>query len=138
MFPDNRCELCPLTKRGDTGACLAQSTKNERYCFHAKNGHEGYINIILGDSKKIEESITIVKEHNPSSLGSQTGPAGHMIPINQNHEANRKELERIRSCKHLKICGCGGGRLGDCDLGLGDGGKVKVTDCQGCEKWSAV
>lgn len=129
MFPENKCEHCPLIGTGDTGKCLAQSTKHERYCHHAEQKNQGYIDIILGQSREVELSKTIVSE--PSfPLGRLGGVAG-----NQASDEERKELDRIRSCKHLKTCGCGGGRLGDCALGLGNKGKVKISDCRDCDKW---
>ncbi len=59
----------------------------------------------------------------------------HVVINISDRQHQIQELERIRSCKHLTLCGCGGGRLGDCALGLGDNGKVNLSDCQPCTKW---
>ena|SRR5579859_2902986 len=131
MFPETKCEHCPLISNGDTGRCLAQITKHARYCHHAEQGNQGYIDIILGQSREIEVSKVVVRE--PSfPLGSPPGNASEAERM-----AAQEELNRIKSCRYLKLCGCGGGRLGDCSLGLGNGGKVKIENCRSCDKWES-
>src|SRR6516225_2416774 len=96
MFPEDKCEHCPLIARNQYRPCLAQVTKHRRYCHHAEQGNQGYINLLLDEYPEIEKSQTIIE--NPIfSLGHIAG----------GRESEIKEINRIRSCKHLKPCGCG-------------------------------
>ncbi len=70
---------------------------------------------------------------NPFSLGSRSGNG--MTHKDKAEEISR--LNQIKSCKHLKLCGCGVKKLGDCALGLGNNGSVSIVDCANCEKWES-
>jgi hypothetical protein len=132
MFPETKCEHCPLIARGDMRTCLAQTTKHARYCHHAEQGNQGYIDILLGEHPVIEMSHTIMNE--PSfPLGRLPGNG----LANQERTNDMNELNRIKSCRFLTQCGCGAKKLGDCSLGLGNNGSVRVADCRDCSKWES-